>query len=210
MRLLVGLGNPGESYANNRHNIGFMALDAIAEKHAFGPWRSRFQGMIAEGTIGGTKVLALKPMTYMNLSGQSVGEAARFYKIPAEDTVVFYDEAELAAGKIRVKQGGGSAGHNGIKSLDAHIGSEYWRVRMGVGRPPGSRDMSGHVLQNFSKADMEWLKPFLDAVCEAAPLLVEGDDNKFMTKVALLTTTPKTDQQNGKNGKASSGPVETD
>ncbi|MEQ9449054.1 MAG: aminoacyl-tRNA hydrolase [Rhodospirillaceae bacterium] len=190
MRLLVGLGNPGAAYSHNRHNIGFMALDAIAERYRFSAWRSRFQGMTAEGAVGGTKVLALKPMTYMNLSGQSVGEATRFFKIVPEDVVVIYDEIELVPGKVRVKQGGGSAGHNGIRSIDAHIGQEYWRVRLGVGRPAGAGDVSGHVLQNFGKADLDWLGRFLDAVAEAAPLMVAGEDNKFMTKVALLTAPP--------------------
>jgi PTH1 family peptidyl-tRNA hydrolase len=189
MRLLVGLGNPGAEYTFNRHNIGFLAVDAIAERYRFSPWRARFQGVVSEGFINGMKVLALKPGTYMNLSGQAVGEALRFFKLAAEDVIVVYDEIELAPGKVKVKQGGGSAGHNGIKSIDAHIGDNYWRVRLGVGRPDG-KNVSGHVLQNFAKSDAEWLGKLLDAVAEAAPWLVAGSESKFMTKVALLTKPP--------------------
>ncbi|MEQ1867089.1 MAG: aminoacyl-tRNA hydrolase [Micropepsaceae bacterium] len=190
MRLLVGLGNPGAQYAFNRHNIGFLAIDAIAERYGFSPWRKRFNGLVCEGSIDGVKVLALKPGTYMNLSGDSVGEAARFFKLLPEDIVVIYDEIELAPGKVKVKQGGGSAGHNGIKSIDAHVGADYWRVRLGVGRPEGVGNVKGHVLENFAKSDAAWLGPLLDAVAEAASLLVTGKDNKFMTKVALLTKPP--------------------
>jgi PTH1 family peptidyl-tRNA hydrolase len=194
MRLLVGLGNPGANYALNRHNIGFMALDVIAERYRFAPWRTRFQGEVSEGAVDGNKVLALKPTTYMNLSGQSVGEAMRFFKMSPADVIVFHDEIELAAGRLRVKQGGGSAGHNGIRSLDDHIGNDFWRVRMGVGRPGGPEDKSrvkGHVLENFAKSDVDWLGPLLDAVATALPLLLlGGGDSKFMTKVALLTKPP--------------------
>jgi PTH1 family peptidyl-tRNA hydrolase len=188
MRLLVGLGNPGAEYAFNRHNIGFLALDAIAEHYRFSPWRARFHGVVSEGTIGGEKVLALKPATYMNLSGQSVGEAARFFKVSAADIIVIYDEIELPPGKVKVKQGGGSAGHNGIKSIDAHISPDYWRVRLGVGRPEGKSQVKGHVLQNFAKSDLDWLGPLFNAIADAAPLIIAGHDNKFMTRVALLTT----------------------
>ncbi len=190
MRLLVGLGNPGAQYAFNRHNIGFLAIDAIAERYGFSPWRKRFNGLVCEGSIDGVKVLALKPGTYMNLSGDSVGEAARFFKLLPEDIVVIYDEIELTPSKVKVKRGGGSAGHNGIKSIDAHIGADYWRVRLGVGRPEGVGNVKGHVLENFAKSDAAWLGPLLDAVAEAAPLMVAGKDNKFMTKVALLTKPP--------------------
>lgn len=196
MRLLVGLGNPGAEYAFNRHNIGFLAIDAIAERFGFSPWRKRFQGVCSEGIIDGIKVLALKPGTYMNLSGDAVGEAVRFFKLPAEGVVVIYDEIELAPGKVKVKQGGGSAGHNGIKSIDAHIGADYWRVRLGVGRPEGLGNVKGHVLENFAKSDIVWLGPLLEAVAEAAPLLVAGQDNKFMTKVARLTKPPAAKAEN--------------
>ena len=210
MRLLVGLGNPGSAYANNRHNVGFMALDAIAERYNFSSWRKRFQGLAAEGTLDGEKVIALKPNTYMNLSGQSVGEAARFFKFSPDDVIVIYDEIELTPGKVRVKRGGGSAGHNGIKSIDAHIGKEYWRARLGVGRPAGAGDVSNHVLQNFAKADMEWLGPFLDALAKSIPLLTTGDENKFMTKVAMLTAPPAPENQKDAGGKTPPEPTETE
>ena len=190
MRLLVGLGNPGAEYAFNRHNIGFLAVDAIAERYRLSPWRARFQGAVSEGFINGMKVLALKPGTYMNLSGQAVGEAMRFYKLAPEDVIVIYDEIELAPNKVKVKQGGSSAGHNGIKNIDAHIGDAYWRVRLGVGRPESKAGVTGHVLANFAKSDAEWLGKLLDAVAEAAPLMVAGHDGKFATKVALLTKPP--------------------
>jgi peptidyl-tRNA hydrolase, PTH1 family len=192
MRLLVGLGNPGSSYAHNRHNIGFMAVEQMARDHGFSPWRARFQGHVCEGTVGDVKVLALKPNTFMNLSGQAVGEAARFYKIEPADILIFYDELELAPGRLKAKLGGGSAGHNGIKSIDAHVGPNTWRVRMGIGHPGDKNLVSGYVLQDFAKADKTWLAPFLEAASTALPLLVNGDASKFMTKVALLTkpTTP--------------------
>ncbi|MBX7200663.1 MAG: aminoacyl-tRNA hydrolase [Rhodospirillaceae bacterium] len=189
MRLLVGLGNPGKDYRLNRHNIGFMALDIIAGRYRLSPWRSRFQADMCEGEVG-DRVIALKPTTYMNRSGQAVGEAARFYKIAPENVIVIYDEIELAPGKVKVKLGGGSAGHNGIKSIDEHIGNNYWRVRLGVGRPESKDQVSNHVLDNFAKGDTVWLGPLLDAVADAAPLLVAGDENKFMTKVALMTKPP--------------------
>jgi PTH1 family peptidyl-tRNA hydrolase len=190
MRLLVGLGNPGATYANNRHNIGFMAIETIAARYRFAPWRARFQGLCTEGSIDGEKVMALKPQTYMNLSGQAVGEAARFFKIAPAEVIVLYDEIELAPGKVKVKLGGGSAGHNGIKSIDAHIGNDFWRLRLGVGRPATKEQVHGHVLSDFAKADQAWLEPLLAAVSDAVPLLIAGGDSKFMTKVALLTAPP--------------------
>ncbi len=212
MLLLVGLGNPGAGYANNRHNIGFMAVDAIAHAHRFAPWRARFQGAISEGTLDGDKVLALKPATYMNLSGQSVGEAIRFYKIAPEQVIVFYDEIELEPGKVRVKKAGGSAGHNGIRSLDAHIGYDYWRVRLGIGHP-GKERVHGHVLSDFGKGDQQWLEKLLDAISEAAPDLVRelsgsGDGNKFMTKVTLRLKPPPPKKEK-KEPPSSDGATET-
>lgn len=190
MRLLVGLGNPGKQYAFNRHNIGFLAVDAIAEHFRFAPWRARFQGEVAEGDIAGERILALKPMTYMNLSGNAVGEAARFFKIAPADVMVVYDEIELPPGKVKVKQGGGSAGHNGIRSIDEHIGADYWRVRLGVGRPDAKAQVKGHVLENFAKSDFEWLGPLFNAICDASPLLIKGDENKFMNKISLTLNPP--------------------
>ena len=196
MLLLVGLGNPGSRYAGNRHNIGFVAVDAVARRYGFAPWRGRFEGEVAEGRLGDEAVTALKPMTYMNNSGQSVAAAARFYKIPEERVIVIYDEIELAPGKIRVKRGGGNAGHNGLKSIDAHLGVDYWRVRLGVGRPDRAlteanpEAVSNHVLQNFAKADRDWLVPLIDAVAEQMPLLAAGDETGFMNRVTLATRPP--------------------
>jgi PTH1 family peptidyl-tRNA hydrolase len=185
MLLFAGLGNPGAQYANNRHNVGFMAADAIARRHSFSPWSRKFQGEIAEGRLGGEKVLLLKPRTMMNLSGQSLGEALRFYKLEPSAITVFYDEIDLAPGKVRVKTGGGAGGHNGIRSIDSHVGKDYRRVRIGVGHP-GVREMvHGHVLGDFSRADREWLEVLLDAIADNAPLLVEGDGSSFMNKVTL-------------------------
>lgn len=196
MLLLVGLGNPGSGYANNRHNIGFMAVDAIAARHGFKPWRAKFDGEIAEGEVGGERVLALKPMTYMNLSGNSVAAAARFYKVLPERVVVIHDEIELAPAKLRVKRGGGNAGHNGLKSLDAALGPEYWRVRLGVGRPDRAiceadpEAVSNWVLRDFAKADRPWLTALIDAVADSFPLLAAGEQAKFMNRVALAMKPP--------------------
>lgn len=185
MLLFAGLGNPGAQYANNRHNVGFMAADAIARRHSFSPWSKKFQGLVAEGNLAGEKIILIKPQTFMNLSGQSVGEALRFYKLPSSAVTVFYDEIDLAAGKVRVKVGGGSGGHNGIRSLDQHISSAYRRVRIGVGHP-GVREMvHGHVLGDFAKADREWLDVLLDAIADDAGLLAKGDDSGFMNRVTL-------------------------
>ncbi len=185
MLLFAGLGNPGGKYQNNRHNVGFMAADAIARRHGFSPWSKKFQGLVAEGAIGGEKVLLIKPQTFMNLSGQSVGEAMRFYKLQPGDVTVLYDELDLVAGKVRVKVGGGAGGHNGIRSLDQHIGNPYRRVRIGIGHPGVKELVHGHVLGDFAKADAEWLEPLLDAIAENADKLARGDDSGFMNKVSL-------------------------
>lgn len=186
--LWVGLGNPEPGMAANRHNIGFMAVDAIASRHGFTPWRRRFKGVTAEGSIAGEKILALKPLTYMNLSGESVQEAVAFYKLPVAAITAFHDELDLVPGKVRVKKGGGAAGHNGLRSMDRMLGTQdYWRVRLGIGHPGSKERVLGHVLGNFSKDDAAWLSTTLDAVAEAAPMLVQGKPEDFMTRVALLT-----------------------
>lgn len=190
MILVVGLGNPGSEYARNRHNIGFMAADELVRRHSFGPWRSKFQGELAEGSIAGTKVLVLKPMTYMNLSGQSVAAAARFLKVPVEDVVVIHDELDLPPGRLRVKRGGGAGGHNGLKSIDQHLGQNYRRVRLGIGHPGDKDRVAGYVLHDFAKDD-SWLDPMIGAVCDAFPMLLGGDDSGFMNRVAVLTAPPK-------------------
>ncbi len=191
MLLVVGLGNPGTGYAKNRHNIGFMAVDEVVRRHGFSRWRTRFQSEIAEGTVGSDKVLVLKPMTFMNESGRAVAEAARFYKIHPIDVLVFHDELDLAAGKIRVKTGGGHAGHNGLRSIQAHIGPDYKRVRMGIGHPGDKAKVTGHVLKDFTKADQEWLDTLLDAVGRHFELLTEDRDSDFMSKVAVDAPAPK-------------------
>lgn len=189
VQLFVGLGNPGAGYAGHRHNVGFMAIDAIAETHGFGSERSKFSGLLREGKLGGpgamTRVVLLKPQTYMNNSGQAVGEAARFFKIEPGDITVFYDELDLAPGKVRVKTGGGLAGHNGLKSLKQHIGAEFRRVRIGIGHPGHKDRVIGHVLSDFAKADRVWLEPLLDGMAKAAPFLSAGDEGRFMSEVAL-------------------------
>lgn len=190
MLLLVGLGNPGPEHRRQRHNVGFMAVDAVAERHNFQPFRKRFHGEIAEGVLGGTKTLILKPQTYMNLSGKAVGEAAHFFKIPPGDVVVVHDELDLAAGKIRMKTGGGHAGHNGLRSVDAAIGADYRRLRIGIGHP-GKDRVLGYVLQNFATEEHDWLDPLLDAIAAEAGYLARGDDAGFMTKVALILQPPK-------------------
>lgn len=174
--------------AANRHNIGFMAVDVIVTRHGFSPWRRRFKGVTSEGTIAGEKILALKPLTYMNASGESVQEAAAFYKLPVEAITAFHDELDLVPGKVRVKKGGGAAGHNGLRSMDRMLGTQdYWRVRLGIGHPGSKERVLGHVLGNFAKDDTAWLTTTLDAVADAAPMLVQGKPEDFMTRVALLT-----------------------
>ncbi|HTJ56385.1 MAG TPA: aminoacyl-tRNA hydrolase [Devosiaceae bacterium] len=185
MHLFVGLGNPGDKYARNRHNIGFMAVDAIASRYNFPAFRQKFSGLVAEGTIDGERVLLLKPQTFMNSSGDSVVAATNFYKLGPADVTVFYDEIDLIPGKVRIKRGGGSGGHNGIRSIDPQIGADYRRVRLGVGHPGHKDAVMPHVLGDFSKADQAWLVPALDAVADNAGLLLKGDDNTFMNKLAL-------------------------
>jgi len=185
VKLFAGLGNPGAQYALHRHNIGFMAVDAIAAVHGFGAWKTRFQGLASEGRIGDHKVTLLKPATFMNDSGRSVGEALRFFKLdPADALTVFYDELDLEPGKVRVKHGGGAAGHNGIRSIDAHIGNEYARVRMGIGHPGHKDRVTGHVLGNFAKVEMEPLADLLGAVAAEVPWLLNADEVRFMNEVA--------------------------
>ncbi|RJG44208.1 aminoacyl-tRNA hydrolase [Mesorhizobium sp. DCY119] len=185
MLLFAGLGNPGAKYANNRHNVGFMAAEAIARRHDFSPWSKKFQGLIAEGKLDGEKVILLKPQTFMNLSGQSVGEALRFYKLQPSDLTVFYDELDLVSGKVRVKTGGGAGGHNGIRSIDQHIARDYRRVRIGIGHPGVKEMVHNHVLGDFAKADSEWLDVLLDSIADNAPLLIKGDESGFMNRITL-------------------------
>lgn len=205
MRLLVGLGNPGPRYAYNRHNIGFMALDDIVERHGLSAWRKRFQGEVSEGTIAGEKVLALKPMTFMNESGRAVGEAARFLKLQPEEVVVLYDEIDLAPGRIRVKRGGGAGGHNGIRSIDQHFANDYWRVRLGIGHPGLKHLVHGHVLGNFTEEEEAWLDPLLEAVAKEAPLMVKGEMNAFMSKVSQALLPPKEAKQEARQSPGQAG-----
>ncbi len=191
MKLLIGLGNPGAKYAKNRHNIGFMAVDRIAEAHDFGPWRDKFQGLVSEGRFGSTKTLLLKPTTFMNNSGQSAAAALRFYKLAPENVAVLYDELDLAPGKCRVKQGGGTAGHNGIRSLHGHIGPDYLRVRLGIGHPGDKSLVSNYVLGDFAKADKAWLDDLLTGIADGAPALVTGGTASFVSAVALRTAPPR-------------------
>ena len=190
MHLLVGLGNPGSKYQGNRHNIGFMAVDEIVRRHGFSPWRKRFQGEASEGQLAGGKVLVLKPQTFMNESGRAVGAAMSFYNIDPAQVSVLYDELDLEPGKMRVKLGGGAAGHNGIRSMIAHAGPHFQRVRLGIGHPGDKNLVYPHVLSDFAKADKAWLKPLLDAVAEYIPLLVQGEDATFQNKVHLAVNPP--------------------
>lgn len=191
MRMFVGLGNPGGKYAGNRHNIGFMAVERIAEDHGFAPWRGKFQGKVSEGVLGREKVILLKPDTFMNLSGQSVGEAMRFYKLTPADVVVFHDELDLAPGKVRVKTGGGHAGHNGLRSIHQHIGADYDRVRMGIGHPGHKDRVAGYVLSDFAKAELGWLDDVIRGCSDGAPELAVGDGGKFSNAVALRVAPPR-------------------
>lgn len=209
MKLWVGLGNPGAKYAGNRHNIGFMALDRIVEDQGFGGWKRSFQGLISEGRLGDEKVLLLKPETFMNLSGQAVGEAMRFHKLLPGDVTVFHDELDLAPGKIKVKTGGGHAGHNGLRSIHAHIGEAYHRVRLGIGHPGHKDAVAGYVLHDFGKADQAWLDDLLRGICDGASALAAGDAAKFLNAVALRVAPPRpsTGSLGGKS--APSAPTKT-
>ena len=184
MKLFAGLGNPGSEYAGHRHNVGFMAIDRIHDAHGFGPWKKKFSALVADGEIAGERVLLLKPQTYMNESGRAVQEAAHFLKIAEGDIVVFYDEIDLAPAKIKVKTGGGNAGHNGLRSISAHLGNDYMRVRIGVGHPRAKELVVRWVLSDFAKADAAWLEPLLDAIAKSAGRLAKGDAARFMTDVA--------------------------
>lgn len=198
MKLLVGLGNPGAKYAQNRHNIGFMAMDRIAADHGFGGWRSKFQGQTCDGRFGSARVTLLKPETFMNLSGQSVGEAMRYLKLAPEDIIVFHDEIDLAPGKVRLKTGGGHAGHNGLRSIHGHIGPDYDRVRMGVGHPGHKDAVPGYVLRDFPKADAEWLDDELRGISDGIAELVAGDGGKFLNAIALRVAPPRSSKSNPK------------
>lgn len=188
MLLMVGLGNPGPDYAGHRHNVGFMVVDAIAEAYGFSPWRSKFSSKIAEGQLGGSKVMLQKPETYMNRSGHAVAQAAHFYKLALDDLLILHDELDLAPGKVRIKEGGGVAGHNGLRSIASSVGTkDFKRVRIGIGHPGDKARVTGHVLGNFSKADRDWLAPLIDAMVSAAPFLASGDDAGCMNKIAVLT-----------------------
>jgi PTH1 family peptidyl-tRNA hydrolase len=185
MQIWVGLGNPGAQYALQRHNVGFMVVDTIAEMHDFGPVKKAFQGWTQEGRIGPEKILLLKPATFMNESGRSIGEAMRFYKLDVGDVTVFHDELDLAPFKVKVKTGGGTAGHNGLRSTEAHIGNEFRRVRIGIGHPGHKDRVTGYVLGNYAKAEIEDLSDLLGALAAEAPRLADGDDARFMSDVAL-------------------------
>ena len=208
MLLLVGLGNPGPKHERNRHNIGFLAADEIVRRHGFGPWRARFQGLVSEGRLAGEKILVLKPETYMNESGRAVGEALRFFKLEPDEVIVLYDEIDLAPTKLRVKLGGGTAGHNGLRSLNAHIGPNFWRIRMGVGHPGRKELVHRHVLSDFSKAEWPAMEKLIDAVAAELPRLLEGDDGGFMSRVAHLTSPPKPkpDSEAARKAKGKEGP----
>ncbi len=202
MKLLVGLGNPGAKYAQNRHNIGFMAMDRIADDHGFGPWRSRFQGQTCDGRFGSDRVTLLKPETFMNLSGQSVGEAMRYLKLDPADVIVFHDEIDLAPGKVRLKTGGGHAGHNGLRSIHGHIGPDYDRVRLGVGHPGHKDAVPGYVLRDFPKADAAWLDDELRGISDGIAELVAGHGDRFLNAIALRVAPPRSSKAPAKTAPA--------
>ena len=201
MLLLVGLGNPGAGYAKNRHNIGFMALEEIAKRHDFSAWKTKFQGKVAEGKFGRQKVLLLKPDTYMNLSGQAVAEAVRFHKLELTDIIVFHDDLDLAKSKVRTKIGGGHGGHNGLRSIDGALGTNYKRVRLGIGHPGRKELVHGYVLQDFTAEELDGVKVLVKSVADELPLLIEGNEAEFMNKITLATKPAKPEPTAGKPGK---------
>ncbi|MBW8638791.1 aminoacyl-tRNA hydrolase [Hoeflea sp. WL0058] len=185
MLLIAGLGNPGSRYADNRHNIGFMAVDSIARHQSFSPWTRKFKSEIAEGALGGQKTLLIKPQSFMNVSGEPIGETMRFYKLSTDDLIVIYDELDLVPGKARIKTGGGHGGHNGIRSIAAHCGNDFTRLRLGIGHPGARELVNKHVLGNFAKQDREWLDPLLEAIGVNAAMLAGGEHSSFLNKIAL-------------------------
>jgi PTH1 family peptidyl-tRNA hydrolase len=206
MLIIAGLGNPGSKYADNRHNIGFMALDAIQRRPEFSPWSKKFKAEISEGELGGEKVLLVKPQTFMNLSGESVGEAMRFYKLGPENIVAIYDELDLPPGKARIKTGGGHGGHNGVKSLDAHCGKDYRRLRLGIGHPGSKEQVHNHVLGDFAKSDRVWLDPLLDTLADNAAMLVKAEDSQLMNKLALAVGAKPDDEKSKPDTKKAEKP----
>jgi peptidyl-tRNA hydrolase, PTH1 family len=208
MKLLVGLGNPGEKYARNRHNVGFMAVQAIASAHGLPAWRRRFAGMVSEGQIGGVRCLLLLPTTYMNDSGRSVGEAAHFLKIAENDVIVVHDEIDLAPGKLKVKAGGGVAGHNGLRSITAHVGNDYVRVRIGIGHPGSKEAVPHYVLHDFAKVEHVWLDPMIAAMAKAAPYLVKGQADRFMNEVGRVNRSDDSASAAPQSGEPSARRVE--
>ena len=193
MFLLVGLGNPGPRYTLNRHNVGFLVADAVQRRHGFGPWRQKFSAEISEGTLGGERAILVKPLTYMNESGRSVGEIVRFHKLAPGDVLVVHDELDLPPGKVRLKVGGGHGGHNGLRSLTAHLGDAYRRLRIGIGHPGDKAMVHNYVLHDFARSDAAWLDPLLDAIAADAPLLAEGKDQTFANRLHLALSPPKAD-----------------
>ncbi len=210
MQVIVGLGNPGPKYERNRHNIGMLAVDAIHRRHSgLSPWRKRFQAEVSEGMIAGHKVLLVKPMTFMNESGRAVGEALRFYKLSADDVSVFYDELDLPPAKVRIKRAGGAGGHNGIRSLDAHIGKDYRRVRLGIGHPGAKERVTGHVLGDFAKPDAAWLDPLLDAIADDIALLLDDKESAFMNRLHRAVEPEGTDKKAGRKADKAAPKTET-